>query len=254
MPMMPVHHALLLSGLLLSACGDKADDTAGDGGAETDWTMPPGGVLSLETRDGVTLAADYYPVEDASAGAVVLLHMNPLGGFQRKDWPVDFIEAINGAGWAVLNLDRRGSGDSEGNPSEAINGEGGRYDVEAAVLQVTGDGYDRVVIFAASNGTTSMIDYAAWAGGEGLPEPVALAFLTGGTYTETNTDMDDVPVLPALFAYADNEAGWSVQFEDDHPDAWSFHELPAAGHGTFMLSGDQAGILTDLLIGFVQAQ
>ncbi|CAN0456246.1 unnamed protein product, partial [Ectocarpus fasciculatus] len=88
--------------------------------------------ISLETRDGVALVADYYPAEAAGASALLLLHMNPSGGFTRADWPSDLIGPFVDDGWTVLNLDRRGSGGSDGAARDAHTGEWGRYDVEAA--------------------------------------------------------------------------------------------------------------------------
>lgn len=234
---------------LLAACDNKQDTTA----AADDWVVPGGGEITVETRDGVVLVADYYPAEAEGAPALLLLHMNPSGGFQRSDWPAELISPFVEAGWAVLNLDRRGSGDSEGVAREAHTGENGRYDVEAAMLRLEADGYGSVFILGASNGTTSMIDYAALAAEEdGLPAPVAMGFLTGGAYTETNTAFSAVPAYPSIFVYADDEAQWSNQYNNDQPELWSFHEIPAAGHGTQMFLGDASETVVDLLTAFAQ--
>jgi pimeloyl-ACP methyl ester carboxylesterase len=226
---------------------ETSDDTATDTGPA--WTAPEGGVIELVTRDGVTLAADYYPASSPERGAVVLLHMHPPGGFTRADWPQDLISAYGDAGLAVLAIDRRGAGDSEGDPNDAWKGEWGRYDVEAAVLRVTADGYGAVQLVGASNGTTSMIDYAAWAAGEALPVPTSLGYLTGGAYTETNRSMNAVPVLPSTFIYGDAEDAWSERFVDEAPPEWSFHEIAGGAHGTEMFDGSEAdeviGILSD---------
>jgi pimeloyl-ACP methyl ester carboxylesterase len=238
----------ILALFLLAGCGDK-DSTDTAAGTEQ-WAPPGSGEITLTTRDEVSLVADYYPAEVAGSPALLLLHMNPSGGFDRSNWPADFIATFTDAGWTVLNLDRRGSGDSEGIPREAYTGEKGRYDVEAAALKLEEDGYSSLFILGASNGTTSMIDYAAWAADDdALPDPVALGFLTGGGYTETNTTMSAAPVLPSIFIYADNEADWSVGYIDDS-SLWSFHELPAAGHGTQMLGGSASEEVTSLLADF----
>ena len=43
-------------------------------------------------------------------------------------------------------------------------------------------------MIGASNGTTAMIDYMAWAQSEPTAVPVAaMGFMTGGTYTEAQT-------------------------------------------------------------------
>jgi pimeloyl-ACP methyl ester carboxylesterase len=200
---------------------------------------PPGGVetVQLETRDGVTLIADVVEGEPG-APAVVLLHMTPTGGWNRTDWPNDFLTALNDRGWWVLALDRRGAGESGGVPEDAFEGEAGRYDVEAAVLDLAGRGVGDLAVIGASNGTTSALDYATWAGGEGLPEPVALGFMTGGTYTENQTDMEAFAAFgaPAVFTFSTAERAWSVDQQALDPGSWSFLEYPDGAHGTQMFA------------------
>lgn len=233
---------------ILLACAAPTGDSAAP-----PWAPPEGGPILLEARDGVTLAADWYPHPEQSAPAVVLVHMHPPGGWDRQSWPSGLIEGLGEAGWSVMVIDRRGAGESEGDPDEAWLGEWGRYDVEAAALRITGDGYERVAVLGASNGTTSMIDYAAWASGEGLPAPIALAYLSGGAYTETNTDLSDVPVVPSAFVYDTAEAEWPEQWTAAHPE-WSHHPIPRAGHGTHMLTGRAAEEAEQVLIDFFSAQ
>jgi pimeloyl-ACP methyl ester carboxylesterase len=230
------------------------DDTATDTGTTPEWSPPEGGVIELVTRDGVTLAADYYPAPSQDRGAVVLIHMHPPGGFTRADWPQELVAAYGAEGLTVLAFDRRGAGDSDGDPNDAWFGEWGRYDVESAVLRATRDGYEDVQLVGASNGTASMIDYAAWAEGEDLPVPTTLAFLTGGTYTETNTAMAAVPILPSSFIYGDAEDAWSESVATSAPSAWSFHEIADGAHGTEMFDGPEAEQVIELLSDFAADQ
>ena len=146
----------------------SGDNTATDTGDPAAWTPPEGGVISLLTRDGVTLAADYYPAPSRERGGDPHPHA-PARRLDARDWPPELVSAYTDAGLAVLAFDRRGAGDSEGDPDDAWLGECGRYDVEAAVLRVTTDGYVGAQLVGASNGTASMIDYAAWAGTRDCP-------------------------------------------------------------------------------------
>lgn len=246
-------HAVLLS-LLLSACAspEAGDDSGTNGGRTTGWQPPGAGVVTLTTRDGVDLEADYTPASAQGRPGVVLLHMIPPNN-DRTNWPDDFIAALTAMDWAVLNLDRRGAGGSEGSPTDAYEGEAGRYDVEAAFSRLAADGYGAVGVMGASNGTTSMIDHAAWAAAEGLPRPVVLAFLTGGTYTENQTSMDLVVDLPAVFAVQSSENAWTEEQRDRDPGTWSFHEYLGAGHGTQMLDSDYGEELTEVLRGAFEA-
>jgi pimeloyl-ACP methyl ester carboxylesterase len=226
--------ALLLAPILvLSACGDKDVDDTSPQDTAPDFVPPEGGVIQLEARDGVMLEADYYPSDHAGAPSIVLLHMYAVY-YDRSDWPLDFIELLGNHGWTVIVPDRRGAGNSEGDPEESWDGEKGKWDVEACTLKLQEDGYGPPAIIGASNGTTSMIDYAIWAPEEGLPEPVALGFMTGGTYTIANSFMSDLPVLPAIFTYSTAEASWSEGKMDDNPGDWEFFEYPNGDHGTLM--------------------
>lgn len=213
---------------LLSACSGTTapatTDTATPAQVETD--------LQLSTRDGVDLVADLYPGSPGEE-VVVLLHMTPVGGWNRTDWPDSFIDDLRAQGWWVVALDRRGAGDSGGVAQEAFDGPAGKFDVEAAVLAATERGAGAPVLIGASNGTTSALDYAVWAAGEGLPEPVALGFMTGGSYTENQNPLVGVD-LPAVFTYSTAERDWSVGKEPGAPAGWSFLEYDGGDHGTLM--------------------
>lgn len=77
-------------------------------------TQAPEGVLiQRESADGVTLVGDLYlpgTIEKPGAPAVLLMHMF---GAQRGDWE-PLIGPLVDAGYAVLNVDLRGHGDSGG--------------------------------------------------------------------------------------------------------------------------------------------
>lgn len=211
-----------------------------------EWSAPEGGVITLEARDGTKLEADYYPQSEPSP-ALVLLHMIPPSN-DRSTWPTSFIDAMFDLGFTVLVVDRRGAGGSEGDPVDAYNGPKGRTDVEACAVRLTDDGYGPLSIIGASNGTTSMIDYAIWAPSQGLPEPVALGFMTGGTYTETNEVMEDLPQIPSVFTFSTAERAWSEDQRPLDPGTWSWLEYPEGDHGTRMFDADPT--VTDDLTAF----
>lgn len=224
---------------------------AGKTGAGTDSPPPfepPGaGEITLTARDGTPLVADYYPQDRAGAPGLVLLHMIPPT-WDRTSWPAPFVERMYGLGFSVVALDRRGAGESGGDAEDAYLGPDGRTDVEAAVLRLVADGYGPIALIGASNGTTSMLDYALWAEGEGLPVPVALGFMTGGTYTENNHPMAELGPIPAVFTYSTAERDWSVAQQALDPGQWVFHEYPNGDHGTLMFAAEPS--VTDDLASF----
>ncbi len=226
---------LLFVALACSGTDPDGAPTPTETGTETDtpFTSPPSQVITVETRDGVTLEADLYPTDIAGGPAFVLLHMIPPGN-DRTTWPTSFIDDLVAQRWAVVAVDRRGAGGSEGDPVDAYEGDTGRYDVEAVVLDLRDRGYVDIAIIGASNGTTSLLDYTAWAGDEGLPVPVALGFMTGGEYTENQNPMSALPPLPTVFTYSTAERAWSVAQQPLDPGSWSFLEYDGGDHGTRM--------------------
>ena len=225
----------VLGWIVGTGCSNTEIDTQGEPEVvPEEYAAPEGGVITLETRDGVALVAKNYPAETEGRPAVVLLHMVPPS-WDRSSWPTSFIGLLQAHDWSVLVVDRRGAGDSEGVATEAYEGEKGRYDVEACTKKLAEDGAGPLAIIGASNGTASALDYTLWARGEGLTEPVALGFMTGGSYTEKQSAMSsltDGP--PAIFTFSTAERAWSVAQEPGGPSTWVFHEYAAGDHGTKM--------------------
>ena len=209
-------------------------------------------VVDLTTRDGVALVGDLYTGGGADRPGFVLLHMIPPN-YDRTGWPRSFVDLLSARCWNAIAIDRRGAGESGGTARDAYIGEYGRYDVEAAVGRLQEVGLSSLAVIGASNGTTSMIDYGVWAAGEGLPEVAALGFMTGGTYPEAQTAMEDVPGVPAIFTYSTAERDWSVDQQPLDPGSWSFQEYATGDHGTKMFSaapeveGDLEGFFAGVL-------
>lgn len=214
---------------------------SGDAGATDDATTacPPGAsVVQLTTSDNVTLEADLI-VPASASGAVVLVHMIPPS-WDRTSWPLRVRQTLADLGYVVLSIDRRGAGGSGGVAEDAYTGDGGRLDVEAAArflstLPATcGADLDRFVLIGASNGTTSVLDYTI-AHGEGLPDPLAVAWLSPGEYTENQHTIVDhrdiVEPIPTLIIYPASEP-WSQRFVEQQPGSWSLVELADGVHGT----------------------
>lgn len=245
--------ATLLPVALATACAGGTTDTAGDSG--TPWVVPEGGVVELLTDEGadsITLEADYYPVDAEGAPAVVLLHMTPDGPWNRTDWPTELIEAMNDAGYTVLNVDRRGAGGSEGVSGEAYIGPKGKFDVDAAVRRLVDDGYGDLALVGASNGTTSLLDYTNYAADEGLRGPVANLYLSPGTYTVNNSVFADTPHPPSFFAYSDAEKAWPDEVaKPGAPDDWVFEEYFNGNHGTNMFGAAEGPALQEAMLGFL---
>ncbi|MEZ4268541.1 MAG: hypothetical protein R3F39_19420 [Myxococcota bacterium] len=216
-------------------------------------------VVTFQTDDGQTLAADFHPTGTANGPAVVLFHMIPPGN-DRTNYPADFRSLLVSRGIAVLNVDRRGAGASSGKAIDAYQGPNGKLDVKAAMAFLATApcpiDMNRVGLIGASNGTTSVLDYTVYAATDPTsPAPAALVFLTGGTYTENqnsiNANLELLSPLPLLFVYASNEATWSKAFELIGSMAWRFEQYTPGGHGTqmFGIQPKSPAMVVDWLVG-----
>ncbi len=227
----------MLSLMLLLACNVDDTDTETEPSITDGCAAVEPKVVNLTTRDDVSLVGDLYINSGVGSDrpGFVLLHMIPPN-YDRTGWIRSFVDRLTIRCWNVIAIDRRGAGESGGTAADAYTGEYGRYDVEAAVKRLQGLGLGKLALIGASNGTTSMIDYAVWAEGEGLPAVTAMGFMTGGTYTESQTAMEDVPKVPAIFTYSTAERAWSVDQQPLDPGTWSFKEYAEGDHGTKMFA------------------
>lgn len=209
------------------------------------WTVAAAlaGTETLNTRDGVALEVDVHLGESGAPG-VILLHMIPPH-WDRSSWPADVVKNLHAKGWSVCVPDRRGAGASKGKAKEAYEGEKGRYDVEACVKRLQAQGLGKLAVVGASNGTTSMIDYASWAPSVGLPTPVWLGFMTGGSYTENNTAIAAVHRIPALVLSSTEEREWSAA--QAGVKGWTVVEYPKGAHGTKLFEAVPEKVRADLM-------
>ena len=262
----------LLSLLGCGGCGSQkgvsSNGPTDDGAVAADASPPPpdsgavctaGGPqpVTFTTDDGVTLAADLYTTGKTGGAAVILLHMVPPQN-DRTNYPPEFITALVGRGLTVLNVDRRGAGDSGGVALDAYKGPKGKLDAKAAqaflLAHPCAPGPTRIAFVGASNGTTTALDFTVFAAGDAtVPVPAALVFLTGGTYTENQNAMSAnravLDRLPILFVFSTAERAWSAPFETNAPAAWQFKEYNPGGHGTRMFQAQPRSI--DDVAGFL---
>ncbi len=234
-----MHRTLLpLIVILLTGCPTEEPTPPGDLPCDADEA-----VVEVETEDDVTLVADYQPAATSGRGAVVLLHMIPPSN-DRSGYPTRVREAIQDLDLSVLNLDRRGAGDSEGSALDAYEGDGGRLDVEAAVRFLLDDAVpcavdpDRLVLVGASNGSTSVMDYLA-EHDAALPDPAAAVWMSPGSYTENQNAISDhramLEATPLLWLFPTNEP-YSNGFIDARGPDWEFVERGPM-HGTRKFDG-----------------
>ncbi|MEM6296181.1 MAG: alpha/beta fold hydrolase [Myxococcota bacterium] len=224
--------------------GSTSVDAGGSSGAPATCSGPAR-VVSFTTSDGVALEADFVPSGQASGKAALLLHMIPPSN-DRTNYPPAFIEALTGAGYTVLNVDRRGAGGSQGEAQAAYEGPNGRLDAVAAMAFLASSecalGARDTVIVGASNGTTTALDYAVTA--EASSRPRALVFLSPGGYTENqNAVADHADVLssvPVFLGYPDGERAWPEGVRSLVGDAWQLKQYDGGSHGSRLFTSSPA--------------
>ncbi|MCP4500799.1 MAG: hypothetical protein GY822_12630 [Deltaproteobacteria bacterium] len=199
-------------------------------------------VVRFTTSDDVELVADYIPPSEPGRGVVVFFHMIPPSN-DRTGFPLRVRESFSALGLGVLNVDRRGAGDSAGVALEAYEGPTAGLDVEAALRFVLADdracvaASEKIMVVGASNGTTSVMDYVVNRSDASLPMPAAIAWLSPGSYTENQNSIADhndvMSVLPVLTVHPANET-WVAQFAG-YSDAWKIVTLANGRHGTQIL-------------------
>lgn len=238
-----------------AATSDAGPDGSADGGGSCPLVEPE--VVTFETDDGVLLEADLYAAP-SGAPPVVLVHMIPPT-VNRRSWPRAMFVSLMSRCFTVLNFDRRGAGESGGVAVDAYEGPGGALDVKAAVAFLGGHesapDMTRLVTLGASNGTTSVNDYASL---EELEYPPAAAVLLSvGPYTVNQNPLFEggLATVPTLFLYPDAEAELNESVETDErlpPDMlWSFANHTSSAHGTALMNN--AGAL-DELVAYLEAQ
>lgn len=200
-------------------------------------------VVQFSTDDDVQIVADYRPAATPNQGAVVFVHMVPPAN-DRTTWPASVRDAVSALDLNVLVIDRRGAGESGGEPVDAYEGDGGRLDVEAAMRFLTSPDLacpvaaSAIALVGASNGTTSVLDYTV-GHDPALPAPEALVWMSPGGYTENQNrigqNLDVLASVPLLWLFPTNE-DYAEAYEDDGQAAWRFVQQGEA-HGTRMFDG-----------------
>jgi pimeloyl-ACP methyl ester carboxylesterase len=229
---------LLLAFLLLlfAACAGQPVPPATSVPTAAPTTTPTEKTVSdidLETGDGVRIRGTHYAPGLGQAPGVVLLHML---GRQRSDWDA-FARQLQEAGYAVLAIDLRGHGESEGRRDwQAMT-----QDAESAIAYLRSrpeiDG-DRIALIGASIGANIVLNAAA-----NDPQIKGAALLSPGLDYRGVTTEDAVKMLgdrPLLIVASeeDSYAADSARTLADMADSAQLLMLSQQGHGTRMLGKD----------------
>ena len=231
-----------------TASGPSGDvSTAGP--VETCEAIEGAAPVALTTSDGLTLEADFYPSGTEGGPGVVLLHMIPPSN-DKSNFPPEFIASLHAAGLTVLNVNRRGAGNSEGDPKDAYEGDKGRLDASAAHDFLTSSAChvpaNAIGFVGASNGTTTTLDFTVAA--EAGDRPAAIVFLSPGSYTENQNKVSDhahlLNMIPIFIGYPDSESEWPESIRPLGGGGWILQQYDGGKHGTGLFTTHPDSITT----------
>ena len=228
-----------------SATGDS--QTATDADSKHCATTAKEAVIGA--KDGIHLIGRFYAAGAPNRPGIVLQHMIPPKN-DRSNFSPEFIRKLVEQKYNVLNLDRRGAGESEGQAKDAYHGPLGAQDVQSAVGFLANQkrcpvDTSRMAFVGASNGTTSIWDYAVAANQKRrepkIINPKALVYLSGGTYTENQVKLSEGGAardIPTLFLYPEREKEWNLVQKANAPNNWAFSGFAASAHGSRLLTAE----------------
>ncbi|MFH1631494.1 MAG: alpha/beta fold hydrolase [bacterium] len=207
--------------------------------------------IRLTTKDGKTIAADFYPAEGEKYA--ILLHMMPA---TKESW-AGFAAALAGRGVASIAIDERGHGASEGGPGgykEFTEAEQQAKILDARAaweeLKRRGAVVEKTVVVGASIGANLAIQMAVEA-----RMPAAVALSPGVDYRGVTTDdkigklADEQRVL--LVASEEDETSFKsiLKLGELKPDQVELVKKSGIGHGTTMFENDPE--LFDYVVNWV---
>lgn len=206
--------------------------------------------VTFPSSDGVELAGRLFGPDTATAG-VVLAHMLPA---DQSSW-FDFADRLAGSGYRVLTFDFRGycpggtAGCSEGEKDAAA----GWQDVQGAVDYLRSQGVRRMGLVGASMGGTASLVVAAEEG-DGIDAVIALSApeAIDGLSLSPETLQRITAAKLLLAGQTDGTAAEVAQrLYDEGLPPKRVEILTTGDHGTDLLTGNQAEIARNLILGWL---
>jgi dienelactone hydrolase len=206
--------------------------------------------VTFPASDGVELAGRLFGPDAATAG-VVLAHMLPA---DQSSW-FDFADRLAGSGYRVLTFDFRGycpggvSGCSEGEKDVAASWR----DLQGAVDYLRSQGVRQVGLVGASMGGTASL-VVAGEEGDGIGAVVTLSApdAIDGLAASPETLQRVTAAKLFLAGQTDGTAAEVAQrFYDEGLPPKRVEILTTGDHGTDLLTGNQAEIARNLILGWL---
>jgi dienelactone hydrolase len=206
--------------------------------------------VTFPSSDGVELDGRIFGPDGATTG-VVLAHMLPA---DQSSW-FDFADRLAGAGYRVLTFDFRGycpggvAGCSEGEKDVAASWQ----DVQGAVDFLRSQGVRQVGLVGASMGGTASLVVAGEEGdGVGVVVTLSAPDSIEGLAASPETLQRVTAAKLFLAGQTDGVAAEVAQrFYDEGLPPKRVEILTTGDHGTDLLTGNQAEIARNLILGWL---
>ena len=205
--------------------------------------------FSIEAMDGATLMAHFYPPESSPAPGLLLLHMWQR---QKEDW-VSLASRFQQQGYAVMTLDLRGHGESEGTAEGTLDPELWTDDIVRAwtvMAEQPSVDAERTAIVGASIGANLALRAAA------IEERVeAVVLLSPGLDYHgitTQEAMDEYGERPALIVASADDPYAAESAEELAQGGKVLTIYPEGGHGTELLTTQPD--VVNLMLGWLNQQ
>lgn len=238
----PIHVRTLVVGLLLlSACGGDSSQGSTAGSKE----------ITFQSSDGVTLAGRLFGPDEGTEG-VVLAHMFPS---DQSAW-FFFANRLGKRGYRVLTFNFRGycpggeAGCSEGEKNTPAIWQ----DLEGAVEALRSEGVTRFALVGASMGGTASIIVAAKQGLD-IAALVTLSAPTAFEGLDAGPDVLAEVSAAKLFIAGHEDVGAAQAVDTLYGESLPPKRpviLTTGDHGTDILTGNQAGIVSTEMINWIE--
>jgi dienelactone hydrolase len=203
--------------------------------------------MLISASDGLVLRGTYYGAPARPAPGVLMLHQQ---GSDRSSWD-DLARRVQAAGYAVLTVDLRGSGETGGAEDWTLALSDVRQVLDTFV-QLPGVSPGRIVVIGASIGANLGLNACA-----DLAGCAGAVLLSPGLDYASITTADAMPRLgarPVLIVASENDNNNPADSLALDGMASGDHQLtiyPAAGHGTDMFAAEPG--LFDLIAAWLEA-
>jgi dienelactone hydrolase len=202
--------------------------------------------MMIGASDGLVLYGTYYGAPARPAPGVLMLHQR---GRDRSSWDA-LARHLQAAGYAVLTVDLRGSGETGGSEDWTLAQSDVRQVLDTLV-QLPGVSPGQIVVIGASVGANLGLNGCAE-----LPGCVGAVLLSPGLdYFSVTTPyaLARLGARPVLIVASENDANNPADSIALDGMAAGDHQLtiyPAAGHGTDMFAAEPG--LSDLITGWLE--